>query len=51
VHRVIARRHKRERKKAIEALQRAGEFIPMDMLEAISDSEKTTTDTDIDLQL
>ena len=47
---VIARRRERERKKAIEALQRAREFIPMDILEAIPDPEKTT-DADIDLQL
>src|SRR5277367_3948134 len=48
---VIARRQERERKKDVEALQKAGGFIPMDMLEAIPDPEKTTTDADIDLQL
>jgi hypothetical protein len=48
---VVARKHERERKKSVEALQKAGEFIPMDMLEAIPDSEKMTTDADIDLQL
>ena len=46
---VIARRRKRERKKAVEELQRAREFILIDMLKAIPDPEKTTTDADIDL--
>ena len=50
-HGVTIRRRERERKKAVEALQRAREFIPMDILEAIPDPEKTTTDADIDLQL
>jgi hypothetical protein len=47
---IIARRSKRERKKAVEALRRAKEFILMDMLEAIPNPEKTTN-ADIDLQL
>ena len=34
---VIARRQERERKKAVEALERAKEFIPIQMLEVIPD--------------
>ena len=37
---VVAQKRERERKKSVEALQKAGEFIPMDMLEAIPDPEK-----------
>jgi hypothetical protein len=48
---VIAQRSKRERKKAVEALEKAGEFVPLDMLEAIPDPEKTTTEADIKVQL
>jgi hypothetical protein len=48
---VIARRSERERKKAVEALEKAGNFIPLDMLEAIPDPEKTTTEADIEVQL
>jgi hypothetical protein len=48
---VIARRSERERKRAVEALEKAGEFVPLDMLEAIPNPEKTTTDADIELQL
>jgi hypothetical protein len=48
---VVARREERERKKAVEALEKAKEFVPLDMLEAILDPEKTTTETDIELQL
>ena len=48
---VIARRSERERKKAVETLEKAGNFIPLDMLEAIPDSEKTTTEADIEAQL
>src|SRR5277367_1245210 len=46
---VIAWRSERERKKAVEALEKAGNFIPLDMLEAIPDPEKTTTEADIKL--
>jgi len=35
----------------VEALEKAGEFVPLDMLEAIPDPEKTTTDADIEVQL
>jgi hypothetical protein len=50
-YRIIARRSERERKKAVKALRRAKEFILMDMLEAIPNPEKTTTNANIDLQL
>jgi hypothetical protein len=42
---------KRERKKAVEALEKAKEFIPIKMLEAIPDPEKTTTESYIEVQL
>ncbi len=48
---VIARRSERERKKAVEALEKAGNFIPLDMLEAIPDPEKTTTEAEIEVLL
>jgi hypothetical protein len=48
---VIARRRERERKKAVEALEKAKEFVPIDMLESIPDPEQTTTEADIELQL
>jgi hypothetical protein len=41
----------RERKKAVEALEKAKEFVPFEMLNAIPDPEKTTTEADIELQL
>jgi hypothetical protein len=46
---VIARRSEREKKKAVEALEKAGKFIPLDMLEAIP--KKTNTEADIEVQL
>jgi len=48
---VIARRNKRERKKAVEALEKTSEFVPIEMLKAIPDPEQTTTEADIELQL
>ena len=48
---VIARMSGRERKKEVEALQKAGEFIPFEMLEAIPDPEMTITEADIEVQL
>jgi hypothetical protein len=48
---IIARRSERERKKAVEALEKAGEFIPIEMLRAIPDPEQTTTEADIELRL
>lgn len=50
-HGVIAQRSERERKKAVEALEKAGNFIPFNMLEAIPDPEKTTTEADVEVQL
>jgi hypothetical protein len=50
-HGVIAWRSERERKKAVEALKKAGSFIPLDMLKAIHDPENTTTEADIEAQL
>jgi hypothetical protein len=50
-HRVIARRQEKERKKAVEALEKAKEFIPIKMLKAIPDPEKTTTEAEIEIQL
>jgi hypothetical protein len=38
---IITRRSKRDRKKAVEALEKAGKSVPLDMLEAIPDPEKT----------
>jgi hypothetical protein len=35
----------------VEALEKASKFIPLDMLEAIPDPEKTTTEADIEIQL
>jgi hypothetical protein len=49
--RVVARQQERERKKAVEALEKAKEFIPIRMLEAIPDPERTTTEADIEAQL
>jgi hypothetical protein len=48
---VIARRSEKERKKAVEALEKAGKFVLLNMLEAIPNPEKTTTEADIELQL
>ena len=48
---VVARRQERERKKAVEALEKAKEFVPIKMLEAIPNPEKATTDADIEAQL
>ena len=50
-HGVIAQRSEKERKKAVEALEKAGNFIPFNMLEAIPDPEKTTTEADVEVQL
>jgi hypothetical protein len=35
----------------VEALEKAGEFIPLDMLKAIPNPEKTATEADIEAQL
>jgi hypothetical protein len=48
---VAARKLERERKRQVEALQKAKEFVPFHLLEAIPDPELSTTEADIDLQL
>ena len=35
----------------MEALEKAGEFVPLDMLKAIPNPEKTTTEANIEAQL
>ena len=35
----------------MEALKKAGNFISLEMLKAIPDTEKTTTEADIELQV
>jgi hypothetical protein len=35
----------------VEVLQRSKEFVPLEMLEAIPNPEKTTTEADIEAQL
>jgi hypothetical protein len=49
--RVAVRKLERERKRQVEALQKAKEFVPFHLLEAIPDPELSTTEADIDLQL
>jgi hypothetical protein len=48
---VAARKLERERKRQVEALQKAKEFVPFHLLKAIPDPELSTTEADIDLQL
>ena len=48
---VIARRQERERKRKVQELQKAHQFVPMELYEAIPDPEKLMTDADIELQL
>jgi hypothetical protein len=48
---IAARKLERERKKQVDALQKAKEFVPMHLLKAIPDPELSTTEADIDLQL
>jgi hypothetical protein len=48
---VAARKLERERKRQVEALQKAKEFVLFHLLEAIPDPELSTTEADIDLQL
>jgi len=50
-HGVTARKLERERKKRVELLQKAKEFIPLELLEPIPDPELSITEADIDLQL
>jgi hypothetical protein len=48
---IAARRQERERKKAVEALQKANQFVPIEMLQVIPNPELSVTEADIDLQL
>jgi hypothetical protein len=48
---VIARKQEKERKKKVLELQKAHQFIPIELYEAIPDPEKLITDADIELQL
>jgi hypothetical protein len=48
---VVARKQEKERKKKILELQKAQQFIPIELYEAIPDPEKLTTNEDIELQL
>jgi hypothetical protein len=48
---IAARKQERERKKKVEALQKAQQFVPVDLLAAIPDPELSITEADIDLQL
>ena len=50
-HGVIAWRQERERKRKVHELQKAHQFVLMELYEAIPDPEKLTTDADIELQL
>ena len=48
---VAARKLERERKKQVELLQKAQEFVPLELLEPILDPELSVTEADIELQL
>jgi hypothetical protein len=48
---IAAQKQERERKKRVEALQKAKEFVPIHLLEAIPNPELSITKADIDLQL
>ena len=48
---VIARKQEKERKKKLLELQKAHQFVPIELYEAIPDPEKLTSDTDIETQL
>jgi hypothetical protein len=48
---IAAQKLERERKKQVDALQKAKEFVPMHLLKAILDLELSMTEADIDLQL
>jgi len=48
---IAARKQERERKKTVKALQKAKQFVPIEMLQAIPDPELSITEADIDLQL
>jgi hypothetical protein len=48
---IAARKLERERKKRVELLQKAKEFIPVELLKPIPDPELSVTEADIQLQL
>ena len=48
---IAARRLERERKKQVELLQKAKEFVPLQLLEPILDPELSVIEADIELQL
>jgi hypothetical protein len=48
---IAARKQERDRKKRVEALQKAKEFVLVHLLKAIPDLELSITEADIDLQL
>jgi hypothetical protein len=48
---IAARKQERERKKRVEALQKAKQPVPIEMLQVIPDPELSITEADIDLQL
>ena len=48
---IAARRLERERKKQVDALRKAQEFVLIHLLKAIPDLELSTTEADIELQL
>jgi hypothetical protein len=50
-HRITTRKLERERKKQVDALQKAKEFVLIHLLEAIPDLKLSTTKADINLQL
>jgi hypothetical protein len=49
--RVAARKLEREYKKQVELLQKAEEFVPLELLKPIPDPELSITEADIQLQL
>jgi hypothetical protein len=49
--RVAARKLEREYKKQVELLQKAEEFVPLELLKPIPDPELSITEADIELQL
>jgi hypothetical protein len=48
---IAARKLERERKKQVELLQKAKEFVPLKLLKPILDPELSVTEADIELQL
>ena len=48
---IAARKQEREWKKTVEALQKAKQFVPVDLLQAIPDPKLSITEAEINLQL